>query len=248
MNVLDGTERLKALVYSSNKELALQCSESFKDLPVDWVEQDNKSSAADLLTKAHFRFVLLDLRSSGGAALLESLRAAGISRTIVLVISSAPIDPTVLQMCYKSQFFYPVRPGDIRDQLCRAIALAELSSARDSSVPIEGELVSLEGASPSAVVLLRDRMLHRFARVLRMQHSLSIAAHERLASLLAVAGAIWLAGDIHANFKGLASIGSPSAGPTYLVALSVLLWLCAKSRRVSNGLDRAVEVGAHNWS
>ena len=67
-----------------------------------------------------------------------------------------------------------------------------------------------------------------------MRHSLGIVAQEWAASLLSGVASMWFVQEVTADFRGLLNVGPPSAGPSYLLALSLLLWLCAKQRRVSN--------------
>ncbi len=235
-----GDKRFEALVYSKNRTIMSECCKAFAELPIDWVAFDDEDLLVDYLSKEQFQIVLLDLDCSEGAALLNFLNSAGTSNPIVLVISNAPIDPGVLELCYKSEFFYPVRPSDIEDQLSRAVSLSEVFSAQDYSGTIELRSISQQTTTSPALIQnlslnkLRyglSSILYRLSSVFRMQHSLSVVAQERVASGMSAAGAIWLVNDVLGNFRGFAFMGPPSVGPMELIALSVLLWICAKNRR-----------------
>jgi len=94
----------------------------------------------------------------------------------------------------------------------------------DGAVDLGAALIKTARASNGVFTSLKDMLQNR--------HSLSVVAHERLASAIAAAGTMWYVNEVTDHFIGLQYIQPPSAGPTYLVAIALLLWLCAKSRRV----------------
>jgi ActR/RegA family two-component response regulator len=256
-----------ALVFTDDRDVELRCATAFAALPLDWTIADDLTDACDLLAANRFDFVVVDTDAEGGSTLLATLLTADAeTRSAVLAVSSAPVDPVLLRMCYQAQFYYPVRPRDIEDAIFLAVPLAEqLKSPEEALAPaalcpsrppqavyeeactaapmqpepteVDGRifhdghvhvgalLVAMSKAGPLAAAGLM--------RLLRMNHSLSIRAHEWIASLMAAAGTAWYVHEITSQFQDLLSIQPPSPGPTYVTALGLLLWLCAKSRRVA---------------
>jgi hypothetical protein len=84
-----------------------------------------------------------------------------------------------------------------------------------------------------AVAAIGHKVRDRVGKFSLREHSLSVIAQERLASGIAALGAIWFVNDITSNFRGLTQIHPYSSYSIQLIALSVLLWLCAKQRRFS---------------
>jgi hypothetical protein len=65
----------------------------------------------------------------------------------------------------------------------------------------------------------------------KQQHSLSIQWEERVASLIAAAGAIWAAYVATVDYTSLWRVQIMPPGPVEVCALGVLAWLHAKWRR-----------------
>lgn len=235
--------RFEALVYTENPALAARCARAFAEFPADWVMFYDSSFALDYLRKEQFDYLILDLDSSEkGSILIETLNSGVNLQSVVLAVTSAPVDPKLLDLCYASRVFYPVRPMDIQEQLYRTVPLAERLAANRSAVNPSGDNASPEAEKPaiSAVagvfvlaLLFGKALALLFASVFRMKHSLGILAQERVASLLASFGSVWFVQEMTKNFKGFQFVDPPSAGPSYLIALGLLLWLCAKHRRIS---------------
>ena len=234
---------LEALIFSDDKRVAARCAEAFAELPVDWVNTEDPSMASQLLASTNFDFVILDLDSPSGTALLPRVRPNSSDRqhAVVLAITGGGIDADILEMSYESLIFYPVRPEQICGEVHRALTLAEriakhtrpatLNSVQNSS---RYEVISrsLQKASKQARALL-SRTVPSISSIFTVEtrHSLSIVAQERAASLISAAGSIWYIHEITRDWTRLAFL-VPSVGPTELIGVSVLLWLCAKHRRL----------------
>jgi hypothetical protein len=138
--------------------------------------------------------------------------------------------------------FYPVRPTEIEEQLYRTIPLAERLAGERREVGAIASPDTEEAAAENPVmkefswlsVLLAKTAAAAFRSIFEMKHSLGIVAQERAASLLASFGTMWFVQEITRDFRGIQFIDPPSAGPSYLMALGLLLWLCAKHRRVGS--------------
>jgi len=202
------------------------------------------SLALDYLRKEQFDYLILDLDAAEkGSILIDTLNSGVNLHSVVLAVTSAAVDPSLLDLCYASRVFYPVRPTDIQEQLYRTVPLAERLAAERSVANAAEEPESefeKSAASTSAIagvsalmLLLGKALVLSILAVFRMKHSLSILAQERLASLLASFGSVWFVQEMTKDFRGLEFIAPPSAGPSYLIALGLLLWLCAKQRRIS---------------
>jgi hypothetical protein len=203
------------------------------------------SLALEYLAKERFDYVILDLDSAENASILLDAVTSGINlRSVVLAVTSSSVNPAILDFCYASRVFYPVRPVEIEEQLYRTIPLAErLASERREAVTesaAEGEPVvenSVMREFSWLSKLLARTATVSFRNIFQMKHSLGIVAQERAASLLASFGTMWFVQEITRNFRGIEFIDPPSAGPSYLMALGLLLWLCAKHRRVEERVE-----------
>jgi hypothetical protein len=241
---------LEAFVYTQSRAVEVRCSEAFATLPLDWTMLCDIDEASAVLARNRFHLVILDVDTpEGSAALLQMLTGDDDLPSAVLAVSSAAVDSSLLQMCYRAQVFYPVRPQQVREAICQAFPLAENLSAQidaaqriNAALQQEDETIDLVvfrkdsidlGAAVVKSLDFTDTVRSFAADVVRMKHSLSIVAHERLASVIASAGMMWYVQELTSEFTGIELINPPSAGPTYLIALSLLLWLCAKSRRAS---------------
>ena len=242
--------RFEALVYTPQRELAAQCATAFGGFPVDWVMLSESSLALDYLSQERFDYVILDVDSAENRSVLRDAVQSGVNlRSVVLAVTSGPVNPSMLDLCYESRVFYPVRPGEIQEQLHRTVPLAEqlADEHRHASdaviIPDSEEAISptSDAEQNSSLLLLgshlRTKLMTFLRTVVSRRHSLSIVDQERSASVLAAIGAGWFVQEITADFRGLEFIQPPSAGPTYLILLAVLLWLCAKQRRVLERID-----------
>lgn len=238
--------KFEALVYTENRAVAVRCAEAFADFPVDWMMFDESSLALEYLSKERFDYVVLDL-DSGTSSILVDVVSSGINlRSVVLALTLAPVDPGILNLCYNSQVFYPVRPSNIEEELYRSVPFAErisvqkqhITAGQTCSEVIEDSAISLEPAIRFSALFARAMLVGKgwadsLGGVFRMKHSLSIVAQEWVSSILACIGTMWFVQEITVNFNGIEFMKPPSAGPTYLIALALLLWLCAKQRRTS---------------
>ncbi|MGE5111931.1 MAG: hypothetical protein ACM3JB_13805 [Acidobacteriaceae bacterium] len=237
--------RFEALVFTENPSLGARCARSFAEFPVDWVMFYESSLALEYLAKERFDYVILDLDSAENASVLLDAVTSGINlRSVVLAVTSSRVNPAILDFCYASRVFYPVRPVEIEEQLYRTIPLAErLASERLEAVTesaAEGEPVvenSVMREFSWLSKLLAKTAAVSFRNIFRMKHSLGVVAQERAASLLASFGTMWFVQEITRDFRGIEFIDPPSAGPSYLMALALLLWLCAKHRRVAERVE-----------
>ena len=250
--------RFEALVYTDAPSLAARCAKSFAELPVDWVMFYQPSLALDYLARERFDYVILDLDSADkGSILINTLRSGGKLHGVILAVTAGPVDPAILDLCYASSVFYPVRPADLQERLYSTMPLADrLAVERFPAVAPEHapEVEEVESiVEPSAIAIFAALSVHfgkaflrLLANIFGMRHSLDILWQERVASLLASAGSVWFVQEITRNFRGIEFIAPPSAGPSSLMALGLLLWLCAKHRRVSEAQGERVLV-AHRF-
>jgi len=239
--------KFEALLYSANPRLAEQYASSFADLPANWMCFNEPETAADFLAKEHFDFIVLDLESANGRSLLQQLCDSGTARqSVILAVTGGTVDASTLSLCYEFCVFYPVRPNEIRANLHRSLPVAERFAQDREAIASEAQPVSsVDEEAESAMPSMVEEVIHTskafawlFAAVATsifcMKHSLGITAQERVASVLSGVASIWFVQESTANFKGLLNMGPPSAGPSYLLALSILLWLCAKQRRANS--------------
>ena len=238
--------RFEALVYTEDRAVALRCAEAFAYFPVDWMMFDESSLALEYLSRERFDFILLDLDSAPSSILTDVVSSGVNLHSVVLALTSAPADASMLTLCYDSQVFYPVRPSNIEEELYRSVPFAERISAQERhlraeqtcSEEIEDSVASLEPVTRIPALLQRvsnvsKALANSAGDVFRMKHSLSIVAQEWVSSILACIGTMWFVQEITENFTGIAFIRPPSSGPTYLIGSALLLWLCAKHRRIS---------------
>ncbi len=249
-----GDARFEALVYTDDAGLAARCAKSFAELPVDWVMFYEPSLALDYLSRERFDYVILDLDSADkGSVLINTLRSGAKLHGVILAITAGPVDPAILDLCYASSVFYPVRPAELQERFYSTMPLADrlaMETPRVAAIEDAAEPEVVESVEePSAIAILSALSVHfgkaflRFlAGVLGMKHSLDILWQERIASLLASAGSVWFVQEITKNFRGIEFIAPPSAGPSSLMGLGLLLWLCAKHRRVSESQGERVFV------
>jgi DNA-binding response OmpR family regulator len=240
---------LEALIYSDDQWISARCAEAFAELPVDWVRTEDSTVASKLLSNSSFDFVILDLDSPSGTALLPRVRTDSSDRrhAVVLGITGGGIDADILEMSYESLIFYPVRPEQICSEVHRAMPLAERVSKHirpliEASVDAD----ELETSGPTifdglrfvarilaakSSVRLGELITHLSEK--EMRHSFSIVAQERIASLISAAGTIWYVHEITRDWTRLAFL-VPATGPTQLIGVATLLWLCAKYRRATS--------------
>lgn len=237
---------LEAFIFSDDRRVSARCAEAFAELPVDWVKTEDPEMARQLLRNSNFDFVLLDLDAPSGTALLPRVRPESTDRqhAVVLGITNGGIDADILEMSYESLIFYPVRPDQICSEVHRALPLAERIATRMKQSSENPNEVSVgETRSHSIVDLLRAftrkvRLNSRALANLKLskliglgtRHSLSIVGQERAASLISAAGTIWYVHEVTRDWTRLAFL-VPAVGPTELIGVAVLLWLCAKHRR-----------------
>ncbi|HWR16327.1 MAG TPA: hypothetical protein VN577_15975 [Terriglobales bacterium] len=236
----------EAFIYSATPSLAAQCTKSFNDLPANWISFKEPEVAADFLTDDRFDFVVLDLDCAQGRTLLQQLCDTGKARqSVVLAVTSGAVDASNLALCYKFGVFYPVRPSEIAANLHRSIPVAERLAQHRTAIVREAQPATSETRPSPEMPELILELIHTskafawlFARlgtsILRRKHRLGIVAQERAASLLSAVATIWFVQESTENFRGLLHLAAPSAGPTYLLALSILLWICAKQRRFTS--------------
>ncbi|MDT8067993.1 MAG: hypothetical protein ROO76_07470 [Terriglobia bacterium] len=243
--------RFEALVYTENSSLAARCAKAFAEFPADWVMFYDSSFALEYLRKEEFDYLILDLDSAEkGSILIDTLNSGVNLHSVVMAVTSAPVDAQLLDRCYASRVFYPVRPADIQEQLYRTVPLAERlaaerstarsSGADDAEAEAEQPAISAMAGVLVLALLVGKALAAFFLGVFRMKHSLGILAQERIASLLASSGSVWFVQEMTKNFRGLEFVDPPSAGPSYLIALGLLLWLCAKHRRLSKSQTAGV--------
>ncbi len=252
--------RFEALVYTDNPGLAARCAKSFAEFPVDWVMFYQSSLALDYLSRERFDYVIVDVDSEDkGSVLLSTLRSGAKRHSVILAMTSGPVNPSLLEVCYASRVFYPVRPDQLQERLFSTMPLADRLAVEHSAVDrspasVENQEVESEedfDTEPSAIarassfsLRVATSLLRSIGSVLGMKHSLGILAQERVASLLASAGSVWFVQEITRNFIGIEHIAPPSPGPSSLMALGLLLWLCAKHRRISNPQGATILVSA----
>jgi response regulator RpfG family c-di-GMP phosphodiesterase len=239
---------LEALIYSDDQWISARCAEAFAELPVDWVRTEDSNMASKLLSNSSFDFVILDLDSPSGTTLLPKVRTDSSDRrhAVVLGITGGGIDADILEMSYESLIFYPVRPEQICSEVHRAMPLAERVSKLIHPQIEAVNAEDLETSGPSLFDGLRSvartlatKSAEQFRQLVahlsqkEMQHSLSIVAQERVASLISAAGTIWYVHEITRDWTRLAFL-VPATGPTQLIGIATLLWLCAKYRRATS--------------
>lgn len=244
--------RFEALVYTDDPGLAARCAKSFAELPLDWVMFYQPSLALDYLSRERFDYVIIDLDSADkGSILINTLRAGAKLHGVILAVTAGPVDPAILDLCYASSVFYPVRPAELQERLYSTMPLADRLAVETPQVAAMKHVPAeeVESVAPSAVAIFAALFLHSgkalvwlLASLLGMKHSLGILAQERVASMMASAGSVWFVQEITRDFRGVEFIAPPSAGPSSLVALGLLLWLCAKHRRVSEAQGESVLV------
>lgn len=240
------TNSFEALLYSADVARAQQYATSIGEFPATWVGFHEPEMVRDVLAREQFDFIVLDVECDDGRGMLQELCDSGAARqTVILAVTSGAVDAEILVRCYESGVFYPVRPNEIRANLYRSLPVAERRAQQRAVVVAEKEPVSSAGEEENAAMPeVVQEVIHTskaFAWLLAalatsifcMRHSLGIVAQERAASLLSGVASIWFVQESTENFRGLLNVGPPSAGPSYLLALSLLLWLCAKQRRVS---------------
>ena len=248
--------KFEALVYTENPALGARCARAFAEFPADWVMFYDSSLALDYLRKEQFDYLILDLDSSEkGSILINTLNSGVNLHSVVLAVTSAAVDPSLLDLCYASRVFYPVRPGDIQEQLYRTVPLAErlaaercAASATANSEPEseQSDTASSAIAGVSALVVLFAKALWLcMLKIFRMEHSLSVLAQERIGSLLASFGSVWFVQEMTKDFRGIEFVAPPSGGPSYLIALGLLLWLCAKQRRIAQSQEASAVTPEH---
>jgi hypothetical protein len=235
---------LEAFIFSDDRRVSARCAEAFAELPVDWVKTEDPEMAQQLLGNSNFDFVLLDLDAPTGTALLPRVRPESTDRkhAVVLGITNGGIDADILEMSYESLIFYPVRPDQICSEVHRALPLAERIATRTKPSSEDAQEASVgEAKSYSIVDLLRaiigriraNSLLNsKLSQLTRLgtHHSLSIIGQERAASLISAAGTIWYVHEVTRDWTRLAFL-VPAVGPTEMIGVAVLLWLCAKHRR-----------------
>jgi hypothetical protein len=236
----------EVFLYSADPVLTERYVRSLADLPVNWMSFNEPEMAGGFLATDRFDFILLDLECEGGEVLLQKLCESGAARqSVIFAVTSGAVDPEVLARCYENGVFYPVRPSEIRANLDRSLPAAERRAQQRAAVAVEAPVIpSVDEYAKAAIPEVVGEVIHTsktFAWLLAavatsivcMRHSLGIAAQEWAASLLSGVASIWFVQEATANFRGLLNVGPPSAGPGYLLALSLLLWLCAKQRRIA---------------
>lgn len=244
---------LEALVYTQDRAVEIRCTQAFAELPLDWTMLRDSGEVSSFLNGSSVGFVVFDVDAPGGSSLLAELLATNSElRTVILAVSSAPVNAELLQMSYRSQVYYPVRPRDLEDSIAHALPFAVSlyeDTARKAQQPANrpeycaaDHAIFKDGAihvGPlvSKTAQLASGMASWVKGMLQMKHSLSIMAQERAASILSSVGVMWYVQEITSDFRGLQFINPPSPGPTYLIALSLLLWLCAKSRRATSSVS-----------
>jgi MYXO-CTERM domain-containing protein len=188
--------------------------------------------------------------------LLQQVCDSGAARqSVIFAVTNGGVDPEMLARCYEFGVFYPVRPGEIRANLDRSLPAAERRAQQRAMVVVEAPVIESEDEDVKAAMPeVVEEVIHTsktFAWLLAagatsivcMRHSLGIVAQEWAASLLSAVASMWFVQEVTADFRGLLNVGPPSAGPSYLLALSLLLWLCAKRRRASNKEAAAIVHG-----
>jgi DNA-binding NarL/FixJ family response regulator len=241
-------DMFEALVYTEDRSLEIRCSQAFAELPLDWTMLREADAASKIVAARQVDFVILDVDTPEGCATLANLTAGDADLpSVVLAVSSAPVNAALLQLCYRAQVYYPVRPSDLADGIRQAMPFAATISARRAKqMPVAkfqepscaaDRPVFLEAAIDVGALLAKTSRFGSWTALhardmFRMRHSLSVVAQEWVASGIASAGMLWYIQEVTSDFHGMSFIEPPSSGPTYLIALSLLLWLCAKSRRL----------------
>jgi hypothetical protein len=235
-------QKFEAIVYSQSRVVAARCAKAFAELPLDWVLPLESCLASDYLSRQRFDFVVIDLDAPEGPSILDLLISTRALHGAVFAITAGRVEAATLARCYDLQISYPTRPEEIIDELHRALPLAERLSAAASRPRPEGvsegllpspeeELVGV-GFGSAFLSQLKSKPMQWLDALFSMSHSFSVLAHERFACGMASVGAIWFVESLTQNFRGVASMGPPPPGPAEMIAISVLLWLSAKYRRI----------------
>lgn len=232
----------EALVYTRDRGVTSAAAAAFAELPIDWTLVDHPGECQRLYAKRGCDFVVIDADSGDAEAFLTA--AAEPSQrleAVVLVLSAKSADPALLHRSYDAGFFYPVRPADLAAMLATVMPLAEhrameqdaaarAAAANEEAEPMtEGLKIPVPALLASGWTILRG--VPRSVQANAMRHSFPVAVQERVASVLSAAGTAWYVQEITQDFRAVGFIDPPSAGPMYLIAISLLLWLCAKHRR-----------------
>jgi hypothetical protein len=254
--------RLQALIVTRNRSVTAECAAAFAELSVDWIMLEELSHAVRCIADERFDFVVLDLDSADGSSLLSQTFESGKAlQSVFFAITAGQPDSELLSHCYKHGVFYPVRPGSVRYDIYRSLPLAERLSLlhcenqeQSSNSDEPGITIrEISSSSTSSALLSELKVTASYAArllfalivsMVRMNHSLTIPGQERIASVLSSIATMWFVEEITTNYRGIAFVSPPSAGPTYLLALSLLLWLCAKQRRVSQASATRDVVGS----
>lgn len=235
----------EALLYSAEPALAERYAKSFDDLPANWISFKESEVAREFLAKEHFDFVVLDVECEHGRAMLQQLCESGaVRQSVIFAVTGGAVDAEMLARCYEHGVVYPVRPTEIRAHLHRSVPVAERLAQQRAVAMAETEPIVCEEEVDTKIPEVVQEVIHTSkalawlagmaaTSMLRRKHSLGITAQEWVASLLSGVATIWFVQESTANFRGLLNVAPPSAGPSYLLILSLLLWLCAKQRRFS---------------
>ncbi len=236
------TKNFEALICTPSRTVAALCAVALADLPIDWIMADSSQQAKRYLARDEFDFVLIDFESEDAEDLLLSSAAAN---SLVLVMTSRPVDARILCLSHEYRFYYPVRPAEVPALMQ---SLATLADNLASKVPVQTilpspartagrDLPSRSGVQHAAskrewIASLEGETVQDSSKQKFMQHSLSITTQERVASIIAAIGSIWYVQQITGDFRGLQVLGPPAPGPIELIVVALLLWICAKHRRV----------------
>ncbi len=267
MVVLHDKPGYEALVYTTDRFVAARCAEAFAALPVDWTIVDDPGKAAEFAVSGMYDFLLIDLDSPLGSTML-ALAEDEKCNAVLFGITQGGVDPDLLEMSYHSLIFYPVRIEGLLSELHRAFPLAERMAAKRMARPVMAPVASTETvAEPvretvanrsalrvpvprgwrsligNALEAIKNNDLRRPSR-----YALSIIWQERLASMVSAFGMIWYIHEITKDWTKLAFLIPPTPGPGELIGLSVLLWLCAKHRRVAESQLEPAPVKVEDYS
>lgn len=253
MVVLQEKPSFEALVYTTNRFVAASCARAFADMPIDWSLIDDPRKVAECAHSGRYDFLLIDLDSPLGTTLL-TLADDEKRRMVLFGITQGGIDADILEMSYESLIFYPVRIDGLVSELHRAMPLAERMGQRPAPRPIAQPEPAPESAGSHSTLRLPvprgwTSLARNFVERLRAidfsqpsRYLLSIVWQERVSSSIAAAGAIWYIHEITRDWSKWAFLLPPTPGPAELIGVAVLLWLCAKHRRVSQVILRPAEV------
>ena len=238
-----GFQKLDAIVYSQSRVIAARCAKAFAELPLDWVMPLEPRIASEYLSRQRFDFVLIDLDAPEGQFILEVLISTRTLHGAVFAITAGRVDAATLARCYNLQIFYPTRPDEIIGEFHRALPLAErlsvatsrqlTAAASEASLPSQEEELVRVGVGSAFLAQMKINPVKWLDALFRMNHSFSVLAHERFACGIAAVGTIWFVESLAQSFGGFVSMGPPPPGPAEMIAISVLLWISAKHRRIS---------------